>query len=180
MKTLLRLMAALLCVLATCAAPVADFSLEKMAGKWYMPGFATNSAWFVNHKDKMKTGVVMIKNTDDGHMDLSYSNPKADASCWRMTQLANKTETPGRFTFFSQVWNNDNDMSIVDVVYDQYALISTIKTRDGVSDVLTNLYSRTPEPSADIQEKFTKLSTDAGVNPENIAILPFAGECPDA
>lgn len=42
----------------------------------------------------------------------------------------------------SPVWNNDNDMRIVDVVYDDYALVHTIKTKDGVSQVLNNLYSK--------------------------------------
>ncbi|KAM9826951.1 lipocalin-like [Neosynchiropus ocellatus] len=183
MKTLLSLMAALLCVLAARAAPaapMADFSLEKMAGKWYVPGFATNAAWFVNHKDKMKMGVLTIKNTEDGNMDLSHANLNADGTCWRMSQLANKTDTPGRFTFFSQVWNNDNDMNVVDAVYDQYALVATIKTKNGVSEVLTALYSRTPETSADVQEKFTNLAIVEGVQPENIAMLQFIGECQDA
>lgn len=38
-------------------------------------------------------------------------------------------------------WNNDNDMRIVDVVYDEYALVHTIKTKNGVSEVLNKLYS---------------------------------------
>lgn len=92
----------------------------------------------------------------------------ADGSCWRMTQLAKKTDTPGRFTFHSQgewgahgptapnhrthpkfsyvfllsAWNNDNDMRFVDVVYDDYAVVHTIKTKDGVSEVLNKLYSK--------------------------------------
>lgn len=84
-----------------------------------------------------------------------------------MTHLAKKTDTPGRFTFHSQgelnthfhppepqsssrlihlfpfsVWNNDNDMRIVDAVYDEYALVHTIKTKEGVSQVLNKLYSK--------------------------------------
>ena len=42
----------------------------------------------------------------------------------------------------SSVWNNDNDMRIVDVVYDNYALVHTIKSKDGVSEVLNKLYSK--------------------------------------
>lgn len=86
-----------------------------------------------------------------------------------MTHLAKKADTPGRFTFHSQgerkhpekliltpqstsnslirlflpsVWNNDNDMRIVDAVYDEYAVIHTIKTKEGVSQVLNKLYSK--------------------------------------
>lgn len=33
-------------------------------------------------------------------------------------------------------------MRIVDVVYDDYALVHTTKTKEGVSEVLNNLYSK--------------------------------------
>ncbi|KAM6900538.1 lipocalin-like [Xenentodon cancila] len=178
----LRMLAALTCVLAACAdvMPVKDFDLEKMAGKWYMVGFATNALWFVNHKDSMKMGTAVLVPTEDGDIDLSYSNLNADGSCWRMNHLARKTDTPGRFTFHSQAWNNDNDMRIVDVVYDDYALVHTIKTKEGVSEVLDKLYSRSPDTSVVLQQKFTQFCLDTGILADNIAILPKNAECPDA
>ncbi|XP_061569888.1 prostaglandin D2 synthase b, tandem duplicate 1 [Cololabis saira] len=178
----LRMLAALTCVLAACAEvmPVKDFNLEKMAGKWYMVGFASNAVWFVNHKDSMKMGTAVLVPTEGGDLDLSYSNLNGDGSCWRMTHLAKKTETPGRFTFRSQVWNNDNDMRIVDVVYNDYALVHTIKTKDGNSEVLNKLYRRSPETSAVLQEKFTQFSLGTGILAENIAMLPKNPECPEA
>ncbi|XP_032408086.1 lipocalin-like [Xiphophorus hellerii] len=177
----LRMLTALTCVLAASAntTPVPDFSLEKVAGKWYMAGFATNAQWFVNHKDTMKMGIAMMVPTDIGDLDLSYATLNADGTCWRMTHLAKKTDTPGRFTFHSQVWNNDNDMRFVDVVYDSYAVVHTIKTKEGVSEVLNKLYSRSPEISADLQQKFTQFSLDTGILAENIVTFPQNGECPE-
>ncbi|XP_044032817.1 lipocalin-like [Siniperca chuatsi] len=181
-NTLLRMLAALMCSLAACAdvTPVTDFDLEKMAGKWYITGFATNAQWFVNHKAGMKVGTAMLVPTAGGDLDLSYANLNADGTCWRMTHLAKKTDTPGRFTFHSQVWNNDNDMRIVDVLYDEYAVVHTIKTKDGVSEVLNKLYSRTPEASVTLQQKFTQFSLETGILPDNIVILPKNAECPEA
>ncbi|XP_034562437.1 lipocalin-like [Notolabrus celidotus] len=178
-STLLRMLAALMCVLSVCAevAPVADFDLQKMTGKWYLVGFATNAQWFVNHKAGMKMGTAVVTPTDVGDMDLAYANLNADGTCWRMTHLAKKSETPGRFTFHSKLWNNDNDMRIVDVVYDDYALVHTIKTKEGVSEVLNKLYSRGPEVSEVLQQKFTQLSLQTGILADNIAILPRNGEC---
>merc|ERR1712035_1274 len=181
-STLLRMLAALMCSLAACAeiTPVADFDLQKMAGKWYMVGFATNALWFVNHKAGMKVGTAMLVPTAVGDLDLSYANLNADGTCWRMTHLAKKTDTPGRFTFRSQVWNNENDMRIVDIVYDDYALVHTIKTKDGVSEVLNKLYRRAPEVSEDLQQKFINFSLQTGISSDNIVILPANGECPEA
>ena len=53
--------------------------------------------------------------------------------------------------FISSVWNNDNDMRIVDVVYDDYALVHTVKTKDGVSEVLNKLYSKSGSVTQDIE-----------------------------
>ncbi|XP_071390017.1 lipocalin-like [Centroberyx affinis] len=181
-NTLLRMLAALLCALAACAdiVPVKDLDLQKMAGKWYMVGFATNAQWFVNHKAGMKMGTAVLVPTAGGDLDLSYANLNADGTCWRMTHLAKKTDTPGRFTFHSQAWNNENDMRIVEVQYDDYALVHTIKSKEGVSEVLNKLYSRSQEASATLQQRFSQFSQETGVLPENIAILPKNAECPEA
>ncbi|XP_019942997.2 lipocalin-like [Paralichthys olivaceus] len=179
-NSLLRMLGTMMCVLAACAdiAPVKDFNLEKMAGKWYIVGFATNAQWFVNHKAGMKVGTAIFAPTNEGDLDLSYANLNADGSCWRMTHLAHKTDTPGRFTFHSQVWNNDNDMRIVEVQYDDYAVIHTIKTKNGVSEVLNKLYSRTQVANANLQERFSKFSEQTGILSDNIVILPENAECP--
>ncbi|AWP20782.1 Lipocalin isoform 3 [Scophthalmus maximus] len=181
MNSLLRMLATLMCVLAACtnAMPIKDFSLEKMAGKWYSAGIATNAQWFVNHKAGMKVGTAVFVPTEGGDLDLSYANLNADGTCWRMTHNANKTDTPGRFTFHSQAWNNDNDMRIVDVVYDDFALVHTIKTKDGVSEDLISLYSRTQEASDNLQQKFIQFSLATGIQADNIVILPKKDECPE-
>lgn len=176
------MLTALTCVVAACAntMPVPDFSLERIAGKWYMVGFATNAQWFVNRKDTMKMGTAMLVPTDGGDLDLTYATLNDDGTCWRMTHLAKKTDTLGRFTFHSQAWNNDNDMRFVDVVYDDYAVVHTIKTKEGVSEVLNKLYSRSSEISEDLKQKFTQFSLDTGVLAENIVVFPKHGECTEA
>ena len=45
-------------------------------------------------------------------------------------------------------WNNENDMRVVDVKYDEYALIHTIKTKGGVTTTLNKLYGEVTFPSS--------------------------------
>ncbi|XP_068160194.1 lipocalin-like [Antennarius striatus] len=177
---LLRMMSVLLCVLATRAEvlPVEDFNVTKVAGKWYMTAFATNAAWYVNNKDALKIGTAMFEPTEAGDLHMSYANLKNDGSCWRLAHLANKTDTPGRFVYISEIWKNYNDMSFVDVDYDQYALIHTIKTIHTAVDVLNNLFTRTPVISDALKQNFTQFSLDSGISPENIVILAENDECP--
>ncbi|XP_071754227.2 palmitoyltransferase ZDHHC23-A isoform X1 [Centroberyx gerrardi] len=151
-----------------------------VTGKWYLIGFATNAQWFVNHRASMKMGTAMLTPTADGDLDMSYASLNTEGSCWRMNHLAKKTDMPGKFTFKSERWSNDNDMRVVDVKYDEYALIHTIKTKGSVSTVLNKLYGRGSELRPELLEKFRQFSLDTGILPENIAILPKNDECPAA
>lgn len=100
-------------------------------------------------------------------------------------------------------WSNDNDMRVVDAKFDEYALIHTIKTKGGVSEVLNKLYSkssicpnytavtfswinakrtlnvsstgRSAVLSDDLKEKFRQFCLDTSILEENIAILPSNG-----
>ncbi|XP_030625163.1 lipocalin-like [Chanos chanos] len=178
----LRLFGVLLCALIACAEvmPMSDFDLQGMSGKWFIIGFATNAEWFVSHKDNMKMGTAMLVPTESGDLDITYANLQSDGSCWRMTHLAKKTDVPGRFTFRSQRWNNDNDWRVVEAKFDEYALVHTIKTQNGATEVLNKLYGRATSLSPELLQKFKKLSQDTGIFPENIVILPPNGECADA
>ncbi|XP_055791320.1 lipocalin-like [Salvelinus fontinalis] len=179
---LLRALGALLCSLVVTAEvlPQGDFNLQGVAGKWYLIGFATNAQWFVSHRASMKMGTAMLTPTVEGDLDMAYASLNTDGSCWRMNHLAEKTNLPGKFIFKSQRWNNENDMRVVDVKYDEYALIHTIKTKGGVSTVLNKLYARGTDLSPDLLQKFKQFSLDTGILPENIAILPKNDECPAA
>ncbi|KAK5850193.1 hypothetical protein PBY51_014462 [Eleginops maclovinus] len=180
-NTLLRMLAALMCALTVCAdvTPVTDFDLQKMTGKWYTLALATNAEWFVSNKAGMKTGTAVVVPLEGGDMELTYASLKDDGSCYRVGHTAQKTETLGRFTFHSQAWNNDNVLTIVDVVYNDYALVNTIKTKDGVSEAFVALYCRATEASEVVQQKFTQLSLDAAILPDNIVILQKSAECPE-
>ncbi|KAK1885169.1 Lipocalin [Dissostichus eleginoides] len=116
-NTLLRMLAALMCALTVCAdiTPVADFDLQKVSGKWYTVGLATNAPWFVNNKAGMKTGTAVIVPTEGGDMDLAYASLKDDGSCDRATHRSENRDCRS-LHFHSQVWNNDNVMTIVEVV----------------------------------------------------------------
>lgn len=182
MTLLLRLLGAVLCslVVSSEVVPQADFNLQAVAGKWYLIGFATNAQWFVSRRASMKVGTAMLTPTADGDLDISYASLNSNGSCWRLNNLAKKTDMPGKFTYTSERWGNENDLRMVDVKYDEYALTHTIKTKAGVDTVVNKLYGRSMDLSADLLEKFRQFSLDTGILPENIAFLPKNAECPAA
>ncbi|CAL8365126.1 unnamed protein product [Lota lota] len=207
---LLSVLGILLCSLLVTSdvVPQDNFNLQAVAGKWYLISFATNAQWFVDHRSSMKMGTAMLTPTAADDLEMSYASLRSDGSCWRMSHLAKKTDVPGKFMFKSERMDNDNDMRVVDVKYDEYALIYTLKTKGGVSTVLNKLYGRTflyfdkihfiraltneftklvssltgraTQLNPQLLEKFRQFSLENGILPENIAILPQNGECPDA
>ncbi|XP_043086594.1 lipocalin-like [Puntigrus tetrazona] len=156
-----------------------DVSFTQVSGKWYLIGFATNAEWFVARKANMKMGIAVLTPTDEGDLEMAYSSLNPDGTCWRMNHLAQKTDIPGKFSFRSERWETDNGYArVVDVKYDEYALIHTIKTKADSTVLLNKLYGRTPDLSQDVVYKFTEFSLEQGILPENIAILPKNDECP--
>ncbi|XP_029304264.1 lipocalin isoform X2 [Cottoperca gobio] len=180
MALLLIVLGAVFCSLTVSSevVPQADFNTQGMAGKWYLIGFATNAQWFVERRASMKVGTAMLTPTADGDLDMSYASLSSDGSCWRMNNLAKKTDVPGKFTYTR--WGNMNDMCMVDVKYDEYALTHTIKTKGSDPTVVNKLYGRGEELSADLLQKFRQFSLETGILPENIAFLPKNAECPAA
>ncbi|KAJ8278176.1 hypothetical protein GJAV_G00084750 [Gymnothorax javanicus] len=194
----LTLLGALVCAMNTHAdvVPQKDFDLQKMAGKWYLTGFASNADWFTRRKSVMNFGTITMTPTATGNVTLSFASLTSNGSCWVATYLGEKTETPGRFTFYAARWKNENDMRIVDVKYDEYALIYTNRTtmvhtnktaedhphetKAGASEVLTNLYTRNAQPSPELEEAFQKFSKEALILPENIVTQQNMGECQEA
>ncbi|CAL1573561.1 unnamed protein product [Knipowitschia caucasica] len=154
--------------------PQSDFNIDGMSGKWHLTGFATNAPWFIRHKVTMGTGTSTFTSMD-GDLDMPFESLNPDGSCFRMHNLAKKTDVPGKFTYVGQ--SSVNNMLIVDVKYDEYALIYTVKTIGDSSDVVVKAYSRAQELSSGIQEKFKKFASENGVLQENIVILPKNGEC---
>uniref|UniRef100_A0A672GX78 Zgc:153704 n=1 Tax=Salarias fasciatus TaxID=181472 RepID=A0A672GX78_SALFA len=148
------------------------FVCPQMAGKWYLIGFATNAQWFVSRRDTMKMGTSVFTPTADGDVDISYASLNSDGSCWRLNNLATKTDIPGKFTYTSQRWGSLNDMRFVEVKSDEYALTQTIKSKGSELTVVNKLYGRAADLSNDLLVKFKQFSLDSGVLPENIVFLP--------
>uniref|UniRef100_A0A3B1K3B7 Lipocalin/cytosolic fatty-acid binding domain-containing protein n=1 Tax=Astyanax mexicanus TaxID=7994 RepID=A0A3B1K3B7_ASTMX len=172
-STKLGALGVLLCVLAVSAEvkPQDNFNLQKLEGKWYLVGFASNADWFVSRKAKMTMGTTILTPQPSGDLQMDYSNLRSDGTCWKMSHLAQKSDIPGKFVYQNQRYGTDNDMRVVDVKYDEYCLMYSFKTKEGSSYILNQMYSRTQKPSQEVLKKFTKFSLDQGILPENIAIL---------
>uniref|UniRef100_A0A4W5RN13 Zgc:153704 n=1 Tax=Hucho hucho TaxID=62062 RepID=A0A4W5RN13_9TELE len=114
----------------TILTPTADGDLDIA----YTSRNADGSCWRMNHLAK-KTNLAgkFIYNSE--RKSTTYKHIHTRCTNGPMCDIVNST--PSRP---SLGWSNENDMRVVDVKYDEYALIHT-KTKD-VSSVLTNLYGK--------------------------------------
>ncbi|XP_066188684.1 lipocalin-like isoform X1 [Sylvia atricapilla] len=77
-----------------------DFQQDKLTGRWYSIGLASNSNWFKEKKHLMKMCTTIISSTTEGNLDVTSTYPKGD-QCVTRNSLYIKTEQPGRFTYTS-------------------------------------------------------------------------------
>uniref|UniRef100_A0A3B5LB92 Lipocalin/cytosolic fatty-acid binding domain-containing protein n=1 Tax=Xiphophorus couchianus TaxID=32473 RepID=A0A3B5LB92_9TELE len=141
-------------------------------GKWYLIGFATNSKWFINIKNTMKMGVATLVSTAEGDVDLSYASRGHRERNLHLSVSLSTIHTDILLLLLG--WGSKNDIIVVDVKYDDYALVYDIKTKQKVNKII-HLYGRRDEVSANVKEKFKQLALDAGTLAENIVFLPKNG-----
>uniref|UniRef100_A0A3B3WCV5 Lipocalin/cytosolic fatty-acid binding domain-containing protein n=1 Tax=Poecilia mexicana TaxID=48701 RepID=A0A3B3WCV5_9TELE len=149
--------------------------LQQAEGKWYLIGFATNSRWYINNRDKIKMGIATLTSTAEGHMRVSYASLNKDGSCSRKKYRANKTDIPGKFVFVSR--RNEKHTIMVEIKYDNFALIYDMKKKKkGAITKIVRLYSKVLTSSATfLKEKFRQLAYRVGTLTENIFFLPKNG-----
>ncbi|NWY39857.1 LIPO protein, partial [Sylvia atricapilla] len=152
-----------------------DFQQDKLTGRWYSIGLASNSNWFKEKKHLMKMCTTIISSTTEGNLDVTSTYPKGD-QCVTRNSLYIKTEQPGRFTYTSPRWGSKNNVYVVDTNYEEYALVATKISKSTGSSTMVLLYSRTKELSPERLEMFTQFSKDQGLTDDEILILPPTGE----
>ncbi|NWV19248.1 LIPO protein, partial [Origma solitaria] len=180
----------------------ADFQQDKLTGRWYSIGLASNSNWFKEKRHLMKMCTTIISTTDDGNLEVTSTYPKYGAwgggeqgggtgvgtgalpaavlprgdQCMTRNSLYTKTEQPGRFSYTSPRWGSEHNIHVVETNYEEYALVATQISKSTGSSTMVLLYSRTKELSPERLERFTQFSRDQGLTDDEILILPQTGE----
>uniref|UniRef100_A0A663NDH3 Prostaglandin-H2 D-isomerase n=1 Tax=Athene cunicularia TaxID=194338 RepID=A0A663NDH3_ATHCN len=118
-----------------------DFQQDKLTGRWYSIGLASNSNWFKEKKHLMKMCTTVISVTADGNLEVTSTYPKGD-QCEKRNSLYTKTEQPGRFSYTSPRWGSKHDIRVVETNYDEYALVATQISKSTGSSTMVLLYSK--------------------------------------
>ncbi|XP_071981493.1 lipocalin isoform X2 [Engystomops pustulosus] len=179
----LMLSLALLALSALCAqgdVPVQpDFQEDKIVGKWYGIGLASNSNWFQARKQQMKMCTTVITPTADGNLDVVATYPKQDR-CEQKSMTYIKTEEPGRYLSKSPRYGSDHVIRVVETNYDEYTLMYTLKTKGNEVSTIVSLFGKTPVLRPELLEKFQKFAKEQGLTEDQTLILPQTDNCTTA
>ncbi|XP_009080590.1 PREDICTED: prostaglandin-H2 D-isomerase, partial [Acanthisitta chloris] len=133
----------------------ADFQQDKLTGKWYTIGFASNSNWFKEKRHLMKMCTTIISTTADGNLEVTSTYPN----------------------YTSPRWGSKHDIRVVETNYEEYALVATQIVKGTDSSTMVLLYSRTKELRPERLEMFTQFSREQGLTDDEILILPQTDKC---
>ncbi|KAM4019692.1 lipocalin-like isoform 1-T1 [Anomaloglossus baeobatrachus] len=153
-----------------------DFQEEKIVGKWYGIGLASNSAWFQSKKQQMKMCTTVITPTADGNLDVVATYPKLDR-CEKRSMTYIKTDQPGRFLSKSPRYGSDHVIRVVETNYDEYTLMHATNTKGSEVNTIVSLLGRTKNLRPELLEKFKALAKEQGLSDDNIVILPHTDKC---
>ncbi|NXK32210.1 LIPO protein, partial [Piprites chloris] len=159
-----------------------DFQQDKLTGRWYSIGLASNSNWFKEKRHLMKMCTTIISTTADGNLEVTSTYPKyghgrGGDQCVTRNSLYTKMEQPGRFSYTSPRWGSKHDIRVVETNYEEYALVATQISKSTGPSTMVLLYSRTKELSPERLERFTQFSREQGLTDDEILILPQTDKC---
>ncbi|XP_053328525.1 lipocalin-like [Spea bombifrons] len=151
-----------------------DFQEDKILGRWYSIGLASNSKWFQANKDKLKMCTTTITPAADGDLQVVATFPKMDR-CEQKTMSYTKTEQPGRF--LSRGYGGESLITIVETNYQEYILMHARKTKGAEVNTIVSMFGRGKELPPNRLQEFHQFCLDQGLSQDNILILPQTDKC---
>ncbi|XP_010607121.1 prostaglandin-H2 D-isomerase [Fukomys damarensis] len=153
---------------------LSDFQQEKFMGRWFSAGLASNSSWFREKKASMSMCSTVVAPSADGGLNLTSTFLRKD-QCETWTMQLQPSENPGSYSYQSPRWGHTSLISVVEVNYDEYALLDT-KGIDHDFHMAT-LYSRTQTLRAELKEKFSTFCKVQGFTEDTIVFPPQTDKC---
>ncbi|XP_038139540.1 prostaglandin D2 synthase a [Cyprinodon tularosa] len=156
--------------------PQKDFNLQKFAGKWYRVGLAYDSPGFERMRDKVKISMGIVSVMPSGNVNLTMWEALTGFCMLKFYQY-NKTNVPGRFTYYSTRHSIVKDITVVDTNYTEYAVVLKYKNFNREYTQVA-LYARSPRTSIEVMQKFKAFALSRGFPRTSILSPPPAENCP--
>ncbi|KFO58566.1 Lipocalin, partial [Corvus brachyrhynchos] len=162
----------------------ADFQQDKLTGRWYSIGLASNSNWFKEKRHLMKMCTTIISATADGNLEVTSTYPKLD-KCHKFELLFQQSGQAGHYVGLSgHLWGplgaqEKRDLHVMDTDYSHYAVLHEAQHSETEPSTALQLLTREQDVSPQLLQKFMELIPTMGLTEDMLAILPKSGEWPE-
>ncbi|XP_048367941.1 allergen Fel d 4-like [Sphaerodactylus townsendi] len=147
----------------------------QLDGTWFMNLFATDCEHMLKHKGSVKMLVSHISSTND-KVKISTKFPGKKNGCKKIELELQKLDD-GTF-YHSSEWGTTKKMEVMATDCETYVLIrATMEHRGKISNHL-GLYTKEPEVTPELKEKFLESANNSGFTDEQI-FTPHEVACPD-
>ncbi|XP_003505564.1 major urinary protein 20 [Cricetulus griseus] len=150
-----------------------NFNPEKIKGKWYTIGLASDKREKIEEQGSMRVFVEYIRVFENSSLAFKF-HTIVNGECTELYVVCDKTAEDGEYEV---EYDGSNRFTILDTDYDDYIIIHLKNIKNGKKFQLMELYGRKPELSSNIKEKFEELSKKHGIVKENILDLTEADRC---
>ncbi|KFW82743.1 Lipocalin, partial [Manacus vitellinus] len=151
----------------------ADFQQDKLTGRWYSIGLASNSNWFKEKRHLMKMCTTIISTTADGNLEVTSTYPKLD-KCQKFELLFQQSGQAGHY-----MAQEKRDLLVMETDYSHYAILHEAHHSETEPSTALQLLTREQDVSPQLLQKFMELVPTVGLTKDMLAILPESGECPE-
>ncbi|KFU85344.1 Lipocalin, partial [Chaetura pelagica] len=149
-----------------------DFQQDKLTGRWYTIGLASNSNWFKDKKHLMKMCTTIISTTADGNLEVTSTYPKLD-TCQRIELLYQQSGQAGHYVAAQE----KRDLRVMETDYSHYAIVYQVHQNDQEASTALQLLTRKQDLSPQLLQKFRVFIPSVGLTEDVLTILPKSGEC---
>ncbi|KAJ7308085.1 hypothetical protein JRQ81_008591 [Phrynocephalus forsythii] len=160
------------------AIPVQEnFEEARFYGKWYGVAIGTTCLWMKQHKGRFDVGTVTVgpgKTTQE----ISITSTRLrQGLCSQATADFEKTNIPGKITYYNPKWKAHIENYVSRTDYDEYAFLVMKKNSSHGLTTTAKLYGRSPTLREDLVAEFRQFALDLGIPEDSIFLLINKGEC---
>ncbi|KFR04325.1 Lipocalin, partial [Nipponia nippon] len=156
-----------------------DFQQDKITGRWYSIGLASNSNWFKEKKHLMKMCTTVISTTADGNLEVTSTYPKPD-KCQTFELLFQRSGQAGHY--MGTIWGplaaqEKRELHVVETDYSHYAIVHQLQQSGQEPSIALQLLTREQDVSPQLLQKLEELIPTMGLTKDMLAVLPKSGKC---
>ncbi|XP_013203667.1 major urinary protein 4-like isoform X2 [Microtus ochrogaster] len=150
-----------------------SFTPEKIEGKWYSVGLASDKREIIEEHGSMRIFVEHIHVFKNSSLAFHF-HTVINGECTELYLVSDKTEKDGEYYV---KYDGDNIFNVLATDYDGYIIFHLRNINNGETFQLMELYGRKTELSSNIKEKFVDLCKKHGIVEENILDLTGVDRC---